>query len=323
MTSTLAAVVLAAIAAGGVAYALVYPLLSGEARAEKRQKALLDAGPKRRTERGSGQNRRDQVAQSLKEIETRNKARNRVSLENKLLQAGLSWTKKKFFLVSAGSAAAHALLLLIVTGSPLFAAVGLFVGWFGLPNWILAFRRKKRIRAFVDDLPNAMDVIVRGIRSGLPLNDCLRIIANESKDPLKSEFKAVVETQTVGIPLTDAVAKIYERVPVPEANFFGIVIGIQQKGGGNLSETLSNVSKVIRERRKMAEKIKAMSMEAKASAAIIASLPFAVALLTYMSSPSYIELLWTTTAGKIALVVSGMWMTVGVLVMRKMINFDF
>jgi tight adherence protein B len=323
MTSTLAAVVLAALAAGGVAYALIYPLLSGEARAERRQKALFDAAPKRRAERGSGQNRRDQVAQSLKDVEARRKTRNRVSLESKILQAGLTWSKRKFFLVSAASALAHALLLLILTGSSVLAGAGLFIGWFGVPNWIVGRLRNKRINAFVDDLPNAMDVIVRGIRSGLPLNDCLRIIANESREPLKSEFRTVVESQTVGIPLPEAVGKVYERVPVPEANFFAIVIGIQQKGGGNLSEALSNVSRVMRERRKMAEKIKAMSMEAKASAAIIAALPFAVALLTYLSSPSYIELLWTTTAGKVALVVSGVWMTVGVLVMRKMINFDF
>jgi tight adherence protein B len=323
MTSTLAAVVLAALAAGGVAYALIYPLLSGEARAERRQKALFDAAPKRRAERGSGQNRRDQVAQSLKDVEARRKTRNRVSLESKILQAGLTWSKRKFFLVSAASALAHALLLLILTGSSVLAGAGLFIGWFGVPNWIVGRLRSKRINAFVDDLPNAMDVIVRGIRSGLPLNDCLRIIANESREPLKSEFRTVVESQTVGIPLPEAVGKVYERVPVPEANFFAIVIGIQQKGGGNLSEALSNVSRVMRERRKMAEKIKAMSMEAKASAAIIAALPFAVALLTYLSSPSYIELLWTTTAGKVALVVSGVWMTVGVLVMRKMINFDF
>ena len=107
---------------------------------------------------------------------------------------------------------------------------------------------------------------MRGIKAGLPLLDCLKIIANEAPEPIKSEFKAIVETQTIGMPLGEACAKLYERMPLPEANFFGIVISIQQKAGGNLSEALGNLSRVLRDRKKMKAKIQAMSMEAKASA---------------------------------------------------------
>ncbi len=127
----------------------------------------------------------------------------------------------------------------------------------------------------------------------------------------------------MGMTAADALAKLYERVPVPEANFFSIVIAIQQKSGGNLSEALGNLSRVLRDRRKMAGKIKAMSTEAKASAGIIACLPFTVGILTYLSSPQYIQLLWTTQTGKVALVASGLWMLMGVFVMKKMIAFDF
>ncbi len=167
-----------------------------------------------------------------------------------------------------------------------------------------------------------MDVVVRGIRSGLPLSDCLRVIAREAAEPLRGEFRLVVEAQSIGVSLAEAAARLHERIPVPEANFFAIVIGIQQKSGGNLSEALGNLSRVLRERRRMADKVKAMSMEAKASAAIIASLPFVVALLCYLSSPDYIGLLWTTRIGQLALGASLLWMLVGVLVMRRMIDFE-
>ena len=134
---------------------------------------------------------------------------------------------------------------------------------------------------------------MRGIKAGLPLLDCLKMIANEAPEPVRGEFRAIVETQTVGLPLGDACAKLFERMPLPEANFFGIVISIQQKAGGNLSEALGNLSRVLRDRKKMKAKIKAMSMEAKASAMIIAALPITVMLLVYITSPTYIELLWT------------------------------
>jgi len=114
---------------------------------------------------------------------------------------------------------------------------------------------------------------VRASKTGLPLGDCLKVIAAEAQEPVKGEFRAIMETQNVGLPLGDACTKLYERIPVPEANFFGIVITIQQKAGGNLSEALGNLSRVLRDRKKMKAKIQAVSMEAKASASIIAALP--------------------------------------------------
>ena len=323
ITSTAAAVAPAAIAAGGVAYVFIHPLLSGEARAEKRQKALVDRAPERRPDRTAGASRRDQVAQSLKDLEAREKGRSKLTTEARLAQAGLKWTKRRFFMASAGAGLLLGLLAFAFTGTWPMLAAGLFIGGLGLPRWLLSFRKKRRMKRFLDELPNAIDVIVRGIRAGLPLPDCMRIIANEAQEPLRSEFRAIVESQALGIPVSESVSKLYERIPVAEANFFGIVIGIQQKAGGNLSEALGNLSKVLRDRRRMAGKIKAMSSEAKASAGIIASLPFMVAILTYIMSPNYIELLWMTDVGKIGLAASAFWMTLGVAVMRKMINFDF
>ncbi len=320
--SMLAAVILAAIGAGGVAYVFLYPLLSGGARAEKRQKAFVGPTPDRRAA-VVGVSRREQVAQSLKDLEQREKTRHKITLEMRIAQAGLAWSNSRFWITSCVGGLVTGFLLFTFTGEWIAGLGGLFIGGLGIPRWVLGFLKKRRINRYLEELPNAMDVIVRGIRSGLPLNDCLRIIASEAQEPVRSEFRYIIEQQTLGISVSEAVLKLYERVPVPESNFFAIVIGIQAKAGGNLSETLGNLSRVLRERKKMKAKVQSMSQEAKASAGIIAALPFVVAILTYISSPTYIELLWITTGGKIALLLSAIWMSFGILVMRKMINFDF
>jgi tight adherence protein B len=209
-------------------------------------------------------------------------------------------------------------------GGGLLGALGLaFAGGLGLPRWALGFLKKRREKKFLAALPDAVDVIVRGIKAGLPLLDSLKLIAAESEEPIRSEFRGIIETQTVGIPLGEACLKLYERMPVAEANFFGIVVSIQQRAGGNLSETLGNLSRVLRDRKKMKAKIQAMSMEAKASASIIGSLPIVVMALVYFTSPAYIELLWLEPIGRIMMACCGTWMFIGIMVMRKMINFDF
>jgi tight adherence protein B len=187
----------------------------------------------------------------------------------------------------------------------------------------LNFLKKRREKRFLRALPDAVDVIVRGIKAGLPLFESIKVVAADAPEPLKSEFMAIIETQTIGMPLGEACARLYERMPLSEANFFGIVIAIQQKSGGNLSEALGNLSKVLRDRKKMSEKIQAMSMEAKASAGIIGSLPPVVMILVWITTPDYITLLWTERLGQFLLVCCAAWMTCGILVMKKMINFDF
>jgi tight adherence protein B len=256
-------------------------------------------------------------------MDARHRASKRPPLTVRLSQAGLSWSKQRFFLMSAllGVGGGFGFML---TGLGLLPALGVgFSAGFGLPFWILSFLKNRREAKFLNAFPDAVDVIVRGIKSGLPLMDCMKIIVSDTREPVKGEFRAIVESQAVGMPLGDACLKLYERMPVAEANFFGIVIYIQQKSGGNLSEALGNLSRVIRDRKKMKAKIQAMSMEAKASGAIIAALPFAVMILVYLSSPDYISLLFTDKLGNLLLAGSAVWMSMGVFVMRKMINFDF
>jgi tight adherence protein B len=321
---TLALVTMIATAVGGVAWVLLYPLLSGERQAEKRRASVTRTQPAARTTRNVPQKScREQVEETLKELDVKSKRSKNPPLAMKLEQAGLSWSKRQFLLIAAGLGLISFVLVFLAGGGLLPAfAVG-FAACAGVPMWLLSFLKKRREKKFLDTFPDAVDVIVRGIKAGLPLLDSIKIITSEAREPIKSEFQAIVETQTIGIPLGDACSKLYERMPLPEANFFGIVISIQQKAGGNLSEALGNLSRVLRERKKMKAKIRAVSMEAKASAVIIGSLPIAVALLVYITSPDYIELLWTTDLGRVMIACSAAWMSIGVFVMKQMINFDF
>ena len=302
-------------------YVFLMPLLMGERRAAQRLKTI-SASVAGNASRGATVNRREQVAKTLGEIEAKAKGATKVTLELKIARAGLSWSERTYWMVSAGLAVVGGLLMLLVTASPIVGLGGAFVGGLGAPMFLLRHLRKRRIAKFTKELPNAVDVVVRGIRTGIPVGDCFRMVSREAEEPVRSEFRIVIETQALGLSLGESVSRLYERVPVQEVNFFAIVINIQQQSGGNLSEALSNLSRVLRERRKMAGKVQAMSMEAKSSAGIIAALPFVVAGITTLTSPDYISLLWTTDIGKLALLGSAIWMTFGILTIKKMIAFD-
>jgi len=314
---------LVAFAIGGVAWVLLYPILSGERQAERRMASVARTEPAARPARGAPKPRREQIEGTLKELEQRQKKAKRPPISVRIGQAGLNWSKRKFIVISAVIGFVSFVVGFVASGGIIPAVAFGFAGGFGIPRWLLKFLKKRREAKFLDGLPDAVDVIVRGIKAGLPLLDSMKLIANEAPEPLRSEFRGIIETQTVGIPLGDACLKLYERIPVAEANFFGIVVSIQQRAGGNLSEALGNLSRVLRDRKKMKAKIKAMSQEAKASAAIIGSLPIIVMGLVWFTSPGYIDLLWIDPTGRVMLACCGVWMSIGIFVMRKMINFDF
>ena len=319
----LALAFLAATAIGGIAWVFLYPLLSGERKAEQRRSTVAKSEPVVRQAERSQRSRREQVESSLKDLEAKAQKQSKVPLNLRISQAGLDWTVQKFWIISAILGLAACAAAFFAGGGPL-GALGLgFAAGLGLPRWILGFLKKRREKKFLAALPDAVDVIVRGIKAGLPLFESIKVVAADAPEPLRSEFLGIIETQAIGMPLGEACARLYERMPVPEANFFGIVVAIQQKSGGNLSEALGNLSKVLRDRKKMAEKIQAMSMEAKASAGIIGSLPPIVMFLVYLTTPDYISLLWTHPTGQLMLVGCLVWMSIGIMVMKKMINFDF
>jgi len=314
---------LAAISVGGVAWVFLYPILSGERKTEQRMASVAKAEPVARVARGQQRSRRDVVEQTLKEFEERHKKTKSPPISVRIAQAGLGWSKRQFLLLSGGIGL-FMFAVGIFSGAGLLAGVALaFAGAFGIPRWLLSYLKKRRESKFLNAFPDAVDIIVRGVKAGLPLLDCLKMITSESPEPVKSQFRMIIETQAIGMPLGEACQKLYDEMPVPEANFFGIVVAIQQKAGGNLAEALGNLSRVLRDRKKMKAKIQAMSQEAKASASIIGALPLAVMTLVYITSPDYITLLWTDSFGRLMLAASAVWMTLGVMVMKKMINFDF
>ncbi|QGM98518.1 type II secretion system F family protein [Methylocystis parvus] len=323
MNQQLVVVLLIGIAVAGLMYVLVYPYLSGDIKAQKRQKALM-AGASDRSVSARGTDptkRRKMIADSLKEVEEKNKKK-KVDLQTRITQAGLAWTKQAFLIGSVLFGLLLGFFVFVVSRDPIVAAGGVAVGVFGIPNWALAFLRKRRINKFIEEFPGAIDVIIRGVKAGLPVADCFRMIASEGQEPVRGEFRRIVESQTIGLSIGEAVERFAERVPVAEASFFSIVINIQQKAGGNLSEALSNLSRVLRDRKKMKGKVKAMSSEAKSSAGIIGSLPFLVGGAVYLTTPSYMMILFTTNIGKIIIACGLLWMAIGIFIMRKMINFD-
>jgi tight adherence protein B len=321
--TTLAVVLLAMVATGGIAYVLIYPYLSGDSRGAQRHKAMIEPNAPRRTERGAGTSRRETIAQSLKDLEKKEKANRAVTLEIRIAHAGLSWSKKRYYITCAVVGGLVAVTVLILVRNPLMAVFTGIAAGAGLPMFFLSFLRNRRMKQFQDEFPNAIDIIVRGVKSGLPLGDCLKIISIEAAEPVRSEFKKIIEAQSVGMSMGEACGKLYRNMPASEANFFGIVVQIQSKTGGSLSEAFGNLSRVLRERKKMKGKINALSMEAKASAAIIGALPFIVTALITIMTPSYMMFMFTTQTGKIMIAGSLFWMFLGVMMMRKMIRFDF
>jgi tight adherence protein B len=316
-----------AVAFSGIVFAFVFPYISEDREKDKRVKNVAENRSRKPVASAAGDapsSRKKSVADSLKEIDSRSKAKEKITLRLRLQRAGLEMTPRDYHIASAICAVVLSGAVLIGTSAPVTAAaVAAFVGGVGLPKYILSKLVKKRQARFVGELANAIDVIVRGVKSGLPLNECLQVIARESPEPLASEFREVVEQQRMGVTLADCLDRLCERMPLAEVRFLAIVIGIQAQAGGNLSEALTNLSGVLRDRFRMAMKVKALSAEAKTSAMVLASLPPGVMIMVYLSSPDYIMPLFTTTMGNFMIAIGACWMSIGVLVMRKMINFKF
>jgi len=264
--------------------------------------------------------RRKQILQNLKANEQQAR-KAKLTIEARIRQAGLNFSLPTFWVGSGALAVTAMVVGFVLHANPLICLFVGFIAGFGLPRWLLAVLSKRRIKKFTEEFPNATDVIVRGIKSGLPVMDCLRVIGRESPEPLAAEFRRLVESLGVGFSIEQALEKMYERMPTSEVRFFAIVLSIQQKTGGNLAEALSNLSGVLRARKLLREKIKAMSGEAVASAFIIGSLPPGIMTLVSLTSPTYMLPLIEDPRGHMQLLFSAVWMGTGIFVMRRMINF--
>lgn len=304
-------------------------VFSGSSQNDKTKKRLASLEMKKNAKRASAaatsdassRDRRKKVSEALSRVDEQNKKakkKEKLSLEQRFDRAGLELKTSQFFI---GSAIAAAFLLVIgfITGQKMWVT-GLmgFVGGFGLPRWYLGFATKRRQKKFTTEFGNAIEIIVRGVKSGLPVNECLKIIAAESPKPVCEEFQELVEGSRIGMSLEQSLDRMFDRMPLQEVRFFGIVLMIQQKTGGNLAEALTNLARVLRGRKLMEGKIKALSAEAKASAMIIGALPFIVMGAVKFASPGYLDPLFTTQPGNLILIGAGIWMCIGIYVMRNM-----
>jgi len=323
---------LLALAATFGVVSLGFLLMSGDtSKTDKRIRSLSGTGSSESggvlafLKKEDDSSRRKQIEESLSEIEKRQKSKKKQnkSLKARLVQANWSIDAKTFMIICVVLVVLAAGLTFLIKPEPLIILVaGLGVG-FGLPMKALQFSISRRQKKFTESFADAMDIIVRGVRTGLPLGDCLKIIAHESPEPVKSEFMRVVEGESVGVPVDVCLERMYERMPISEVNFFSTVLNIQRSSGGNLGEALGNLSNVLRGRKLLREKIKALSAEAKTSAIIIGFLPIGVGAMITLVAPDYMEELYTTSTGHRNLMIAAVLMMVGIGIMRKMINFKF
>ncbi len=328
-TAQLIGVALASVTVAALAFLLSGYFTSGDRQKEKRLSSVTESRAAKVANKSAvdnAANRRKAVADTLKDIEQRQR-KQKLSLRLRLQQAGLEISPQVFWMISAGVGLACAAIAALALSNSSMMTLGVvaggFIGMFGLPRYMIARMTRKRQAKFLAELANSLDVVVRGIKSGLPLNECLNIISRESPEPLASEFREVVEQQRVGVTLGEALERMCDRVPVAEVRFLTIVINIQQQAGGNLSEALGNLSSVMRDRYRMAMRVKALASEAKTSAMILAALPPMVMGMITAVSPDFIEPLFTTRTGTVFITIGLSWMAIGTLIMKKMINFKY
>jgi tight adherence protein B len=244
------------------------------------------------------------------------------ALAVRLNRSGKKWTVSQYMYASIGLALSITVLMFVATKALLLSlGVGLLVGA-GIPHMVVGFLIKKRTNAFVSKFPDGIELLVRGLRSGLPVTETLGVVAQEVPGPVGFEFKAVIDRIKVGRTMEDALQDTADKLGIAEFNFFTITLAIQRETGGNLAETLSNLADVLRKRGQMKLKIKAMSSESKASAYIVGSLPFLVFGAIMYINPGYMSTFFTDDRLIVAGLGAGVWMGIGVFIMAKMVSFE-
>ena len=324
MGQTVIIVLTAALAAIGLGSAVF--AFSGPSNSAKKRVAAMARSPALQSQTRAtalvNQQRRKTVQQLLKDLERQQSERKkRPTLQRRIARAGLHISTRTFWILNGGAALVTAALCLITHQSILVVVLAAFGIVLGVPRWVLWFLTKRRQKKFTSEFANGIDVIVRSVKSGLPTNEALKIVAREIPEPVAGEFNRLCEGLKVGVTLDQGLKRMFENMPTPEVNFFGIVMTVQMKSGGNLSEALGNLSSVLRERKRLQGKIKALSSEAKASAMIIGALPPGVMMMVYFTTPNYIEPLFTTRMGNLMLAGCAIWMSMGIFIMKKMISF--
>lgn len=244
------------------------------------------------------------------------------ALALRLHRSGLSWTLSQYIYTSLGITVAVTLVVFLKSGAFMLAlAIGAFAGA-GLPHLVLSHFIKRRSNAFTAKFADAIELLVRGLRSGLPVTETLGVVAKEVPGPVGEEFKLVTERIKIGKTMEDALQETADRLEMPEFNFFCITLAIQRETGGNLAETLANLADVLRKRAQMKLKIRAMSSESKASAYIVGALPFLVFGMIWWINPGYIGEFFIDERLTVAGIGGFIWMAIGAFVMAKMVSFE-
>lgn len=301
----------------GFMYALVgMPTVSGGL-----SRLNLDSGKGRKTKQNVT-DRRKEIQEQLRKQEEQARKNSKASLEVKLIQARMNVTPLRLRLICAVIGGVFCFLLWANGAPALVVPILMPVFVLILPGKVANFRLKRLQKKFIALFPDAIDVLVRGVRTGLPVGEGMRLVSRELPEPVATEFKLLTDATAVGVTLEDALQRMFNRMPLPEVNFFNIVLTIQKQTGGNLSEALGNLSTTLRDRKKLRLKIKALSSEAKASAMIIGSLPFALGCVLYAIAPDYVGLLFTTSLGNMLLAGGLFWMSIGIFVMYTMIDIE-
>ncbi|TSB04213.1 type II secretion system F family protein [Sphingorhabdus contaminans] len=243
-------------------------------------------------------------------------------LRLRLAQTGKNWTLQQYLITSA-SIAFLVMAALWIKGAPMYLALfgGLMLGA-GLPHFAVSFLMAKRIKLFTTNFPDAIELLVRGLKSGLPVGETLGMVAKEIPGPVGEEFKMVTEKIRIGKTMEDALQETADRMGTPEFQFFVITLAIQRETGGNLAETLANLADVLRKRAQMKLKIRAMSSESKASAYIVGSLPFFVFGMVWSVNQKYLAGFFFEPRLMIAGMIGIVWMSIGAFIMAKMVNFE-
>lgn len=325
----LQAVIVAFIMVVTVAGYLIYARFDGQSKHERMMARI--AGNTGTVSGVSGESFKDrqlakhraEIAKKLKEAGKENggKKKKGSSLREKIQQAGLDITVPQFLIASGVSGVIFTLIALMIPMNAILKLSLIAIGFIGFPRYVLSFRAARRQKKFLTDFADALDAMVRLLQAGMPVTEAIAMVSREYTGPVREEMARIYDDQKVGIRLGEAAERAAKRMPLTEVKMFATAVQIQSETGSSLSEVLTNLSGVIRARFKLQRKVKALSSEAKSSAAIIAALPVVVTLGLYAVNPEYISLLFTTGTGKILSTGAVIWMAIGVFIMKQMINF--
>ncbi len=274
-----------------------------------------------KTEKELQDKRRADIARKLKDSSTAGKPKKKSDLRDKLVQAGMTMSVKQFWLFSILFAIAAVGLMVLTQQKPILIFLGSFVALFGIPRYILKRKIKRRQKKFLEDFADALEAMVRLLKAGMPVTEAIAMASREFTGPMGEEMARIYESQKIGTSLPDSVLEAARRMPLTEMQMFATGVSIQSQTGSSLSEVLTNLARVIRSRFRLRRKVQALSAEAKASAMIIGSLPFLIGGGMYLINKDYMMILFDRPIGQAWLIGSALWMSVGIFVMRAMINF--